>query len=358
MRPKTVNKDLPPRMVAMRRKRKNGSEWVAYFYFGKDEHGNRKQVPLGSDLSEAKVKWAALETGKSLDVIARPHGQKLMCELFDHYLKSREFTSLGIKTQRGYEAHIKQLRKVFDTAPINKITPAMVSAYRANRTAVVQANREVTMLSTLFNLARGWGMLDGANPASGLRKNKETARRYYADNEVWDLVLEHAAQELKDAMRLSYLTGQRPADVCKMRFSDIRDGYLEVEQNKTEARLRIRLQRDDGTLYELGELIEELRARKVSSLFLVATDKGKPLTDYTRRLRFDAARTKAADAAETRGDKALAERIRAFWYADIRPKSASDEKQLSDASARLGHTDQQITKTVYRRAGQTVTPLR
>ncbi len=60
----------------------------------------------------------------------------------------------------------------------------------------------------------------------------------------------------------------------------------------------------------------------------------------------------------TRGDKALAERIQALWYADIRPKSASDEKQLSDASAfAWEHTDQQITKTVYRRAGQTVTPL-
>ncbi len=121
-------------------------------------------------------------------------------------------------------------------------------------------------------------MLDGCRTGQRLTQNKETARRYYADNEVWDLVLEHAAQELKDAMRLSYLTGQRPADVCKMRFSDIRDGYLEVEQNKTEARLRIRLQRDDGTLYELGVDLRSFAPARSAACFWLLPTRAAPLS--------------------------------------------------------------------------------
>ncbi len=33
-------------------------------------------------------------------------------------------------------------------------------------------------------------------------------------------------------MLLALMTGQRLSDICKMQFSDIRDGYLHVEQQK------------------------------------------------------------------------------------------------------------------------------
>lgn len=69
----------------------------------------------------------------------------------------------------------------------------------------------------------------------GIRKIKEKPRDFYADAAVWNAVYAKACEELKDAMDLAYLTGQRPADVLKMRFTDIRDGSLEVQQNKKEA---------------------------------------------------------------------------------------------------------------------------
>ena len=53
-----------------------------------------------------------------------------------------------------------------------------------------------------------------------------------------------ACVELQDAMDLNYLTGQRPADVLKMRFADIKDGALEVQQGKTTKKLRILLESD------------------------------------------------------------------------------------------------------------------
>lgn len=58
-----------------------------------------------------------------------------------------------------------------------------------------------------------------------------------------------------DAMDLALLTGQRPADVLKLKRSDIRDGALWVTQNKTGARLGIEI------IGELAAVIARISAR-------------------------------------------------------------------------------------------------
>ncbi|MCM1511995.1 MAG: hypothetical protein NC112_02630 [Oxalobacter formigenes] len=61
MRPKKTAYDLPPRMLRRKKTLKSGKVWVGYYYNGRDESGNRKEIPLGGDLAEAKRKWAELE---------------------------------------------------------------------------------------------------------------------------------------------------------------------------------------------------------------------------------------------------------------------------------------------------------
>lgn len=48
-------------MLKRTKRLKSGKLWVAYYYNGRDEEGNRKEIPLGTDLNEAKRKWAELE---------------------------------------------------------------------------------------------------------------------------------------------------------------------------------------------------------------------------------------------------------------------------------------------------------
>jgi integrase len=62
--------------------------------------------------------------------------------------------------------------------------------------------------------------------------------RYVTDTE-FEKVRNHAHFTVVDAMDLALLTGQRPADVLKLRCTDIRDGALWIVQNKTGARLGI-----------------------------------------------------------------------------------------------------------------------
>lgn len=351
MRPKSTHPDLPPRMLRRQKRLASGRVWVGYYYNGRDETGRRVEIPLGTDLTEAKRRWADLECRPA------PAETGLMSAVFDRYARD-VIPTKAPRTQRDNDACLKWLRRVFDSAPIDAVTPQHIAQYRDTRgkTAPVRANREIALLSHVWNMAREWGYTAKENPVKGVRKNKEKPRDFYADDQVWAAVYAVAGPDLRDAMDLNYLTGQRPADVLKMRQADIKDGALEVRQNKTGKVLRILLD-DDGARTELGRVIDRIKGRKVFSLYLVATPEGRPLTAAMLRLRFDAARLAAAEAADAAGDDALAARIRAFQFRDIRPKAASD-LPLEHASRLLGHTEREITEKVYRRLGETVKPVK
>ena len=177
----TANRDLPPRMIRRIRKRKTGKLWVSYYYNGRDEAGKRKEIPLGPDLDQAKVEWARLERK------APPKPSHLMAYVFDRYEKEI-IPGKSIRTQSDNHKELKQLRKAFEGAPIESITPQVVAQYRDARTAKIRANREIALLSHAFTIAREWGLTAKANPCFGVRRNKEKPRDYYAGEIVWNAV--------------------------------------------------------------------------------------------------------------------------------------------------------------------------
>lgn len=353
MRPKTNHRDLPPRMLRRSRTLKSGKVWEAFYYNGRDAEGKRVEIPLGNDMNEAKRKWAELECREA------PPETGLMRFIFDRYERDI-IPAKAHNTQKDNMLCMKNLRAIFDPAPIDGITPQIIAQYRDKRGAAapVRANREIALLSHIWNMAREWGYTAKENPVKGVRKNKEKPRDFYADDTIWAAVYSQACDELMDAMDINYLTGQRPADVLKMMLTDIKDGALEVKQNKTKKKLRIMLEQN-GVRSQLGRVIDRIRARdrRIASLFLIATPSGTALNKWTLRTRFDDARDAAAKAATEAGNLELAKSIKAFQFRDIRPKAAS-EITLEHASKLLGHTEHEITEKVYRRVGEVVQPTR
>ncbi len=349
----TANRDLPPRMIRRIRKRKTGKLWVSYYYNGRDTAGKRKEIPLGTDLDQAKEEWARLERKTP----AKPN--HLMAYVFDRYEKEI-IPGKSIRTQSDNYKELKQLRRAFESAPIESITPQVVAQYRDARTAKVRANREIALLSHTFTIAREWGLTDKANPCFGVRRNKEKPRDFYAGEVVWNAVYSEAAQELKDAMDLAYLTGQRPADVLKIAATDLNNGFLLIGQGKTEKRLRLRLA-DAGIPSGLSTFIDDLLERRaingIKTSTLITNSSGLRMSQQMLRNRWDDAREKAAIKAAADGDPALAASIRKFQFKDIRPKAAS-EIELTHASRLLGHSTEEITKKVYRRVGEIVKPTK
>ena len=347
MRPRnTEYRHLPPRMYQRTRKRKNGTTWTAFYY--RDATG--KDIPLGKDLDKARLKWAELEAKD------KPGDLTTMKGIFDRYVRD-VIPKKGARTQTDNLAELKQLRPTFDSAPIDSITPASIAGYRDARTAKVRANREIALLSHVFNMAREWGLTERENPCQGVRKNKEVPRDYYANAVVWDAVYGMAEPELKEAMDLGYLTGQRPADVIIMRSDDTEGDYFLVTQGKTGQKLRILMRTESGE-NSLGKLVREITERNVGhpSKYLLINRHGKRMTKGMLRLRWDKAREKARLKAIDQGDPLLAAKIAGFQFRDIRPKAASEILDIGDASLLLGHSKQEITKRVYRRIGATAKP--
>lgn len=346
MRPKSTNKDLPPRMIRRSKTLKSGRVWVSYYYNGYKD-GKRYEIPLGTDLDEAKLKWAQLEQKPINKAIT-------MNVVFNRYIKE----VLPTKAKNTQESQLMNLNRYlipfFGNAPIDAIEPMHVAQYRDKRKGATGVNNEIGLFSHAFNMAREWGYTNSENPTRGIRRIKLKPRDNLITKETWDAVYNSASDAIKDCMDLAYITGQRISDVLSFKYSDIRNDALEIKQQKTSKKLRILIEKD-GAKTALGEIIERIksRKRKIIPLTLVATKKGKQLNYRTFATYF----SKVKDMAITLHPE-LKEQIENFQFRDIRALTASSTDNLEDAQKLLGHTKEQITKTVYRRIGETVEPLK
>lgn len=368
-RPRTTGKHLPPRLLERRRTLKSGKEWIGYYYDGRDDSGKRREIPLGTNLADAKAKWAELER-KPAPVGASTR----MAQAWAKYIRD-VLPTKAVKTRTEQLREIERLQGAFRGAEFEQITSALIAQYRDGRRtkarklasgeviparpAPVAANRELAVFSHFWNKAREWGYTNAPNPVQGVSKNTETPRDFYADDEVWQAVRDLAVDELQVAMDLAYLTGQRPSDMLKFGPRDVVDDALELQQGKTGKRLRIMLtDAETGTRSQLGQLIDRLLARKVVATRFVVNDRHQAIRIGALRDRFNDARAAAAKQARERQQLDLAERIEAFQFRDARAKAATDIESIGDASKLLAHSSEALTRRVYRRRGEKVAPTR
>lgn len=352
------NTNLPPRMRA--RKQKSGTVYYYYDMGGRP----RVEVPLGSDLVEAVRKWADLERDNA------PSSAPVATFRYaaERYIRDVLVTKAP-RTQSDNLKEFAVLYKFFDDppAPLDAIKPQLIKQYMAWRSDLarqwyienkrevppnpghVRANREIALFSHVFNFAREVGITDAPNPCAGVRKNRETGRDVYVEDDVFKRVWAKADGPTRDAMDLAYLTGQRPADTLKFDERDIRDGMLHLGQNKTGKKLRISV---EG---ELAKVIARIRARKagykVTSTALVVNESGQRLGYDALRQRFYAAREEAGVPKE------------GFQFRDLRAKAGTDTAESSgdirQAQRQLGHKSIQMTEHYVReRKGDKVGPTR
>ena len=167
----------------------------------------------------------------------------------------------------------------------------------------------------------------------------EGRSRYITDAE-FDQVKAQAHFTVVDAMELALLTGQRPADVLKLKRTDIRDDALWIVQNKTGQRLGVEV---TGELAAVIARINE-RPRQAISAWLIQDENGQPLTQFALRSRFDKARTLAKVD---------------FQFRDILAKAATDTGDLAHSQTLLGHKNRDMTEHyIMSRTGARVEPLR
>ena len=295
----------------------------------------RTWTKLSSDRAEALRLWAQRES------VPEDESTKLFSVLAKRYVREI-FPTKSPQTRKDNDKELANLMKVFAHMPIDAIAPMHIREYMDIRgqVAKVRANREKALFSHMFNKGREWGFTALQNPCQGVKGFKETGRSRYITDAEFDQVKAHAHFTVIDAMDLALLTGQRPADVLKLKRTDIRDGALWIVQNKTGARLGIEV---TGELAAVIGRINE-RPRRAISAWLIQDENGQRLSSFALRSRFDKARTLAKVD---------------FQFRDIRAKAATDTGDLAHSQTLLGHKNREMTEHyVKARIGERVKPLR
>lgn len=354
------------------------SSGKTYHYLEHDAGGKRTTTPLGPDYIDALRKYAELVVTATAPAVTVP---ELLSKWHTETAPGRP---KGTLDDIGWSLpHLVEFFSMPEPAPLHHVEPVHITQYLRWRIAqaraakqkrnekraeagkpplkissnegAVRGNREVAWLSAAWNWGRSTGITAAANPCEGVKRNKETGRDVYVEDDEMEAIMQHADEPLREAIELAYLVAQRPGDLRSFRETDIRDGVLHVRQAKTGAKRRVEV------VGMLDALIERIRARKagingVRSLSLLVTETGESLTKSMMRRRFEQAREAAAKAA---GNAQIAERIRSLQFRDLRAKGGTDLDDLAKAQALLGHTKRDMTEHYIRkRRGAKVMPVK
>lgn len=330
-RRRTVNTHLPERLYLKR---------DGYYY--RDLLRRETKVAPADDLPRALIEWAQRE-GVRLNPDAVTFGA-VAGKFEADYIPRR-----APKTQKDYRRQLANLVAVFGESALDSVTPVDVAEYRRVRSekAPIQANREIALLSVLWNWSREHGYTSQTNPCQGVRKNRETGRSVYMTDAVYSAILLAGDQSVKDAMRIGKMTAADIGVILAATTRQIDGDILRMQRTKTGTAVRFRLRDEEGALNELGALLEEIRTRKrtATSIYLVQDDDGQALTYDTFVRRFSAARTLSAVG-------------KAYQFRDIRPKVATDMDDINRAQAMLGHKQIATTQRHYIRRGKLVDPAK
>lgn len=233
---------LLPRMEA--RPRKDGL--VTYRY----HPAGGRPMNLGTDRD------AALRA--VLDLNARAKDQGTIGQLWRLYQDTTPWKRLAESTRRVYKEQWRILEPVWGRAQAVQVRPADVARYlRVERSdSPISANREVALLSNLFNLAVERGDLD-RNPCKEVKRNPEQPRGRLVERQelsafiAWALQQGDSAKVLVSMAEFAALAGNRRAEFLRLHWPQV-DGEL------------VRLQRAKGRggrgKRELVAISEALRA--------------------------------------------------------------------------------------------------
>lgn len=239
---------LLPRMEA--RPRKDGLITYRYHPVG------AKPLSLGTD------RTAAIQ--RVLDMLCISHDQGTVRRLWAQYQASQGWLDLAARTRSDYAAYSLHLLRVFGHMPATDITAPMVARYlRVERSAAaVRANREVSLLSNLLNLAieRGEAL---TNPCRQVRRNREAPRSTSPERAEIEALVRHAQAKggqwnvIVMAAEFAALAGSRKAEFLGLHWSQISEAEIRMLRAKQHggAERAERIEISDA----LRSLIERLR---------------------------------------------------------------------------------------------------
>lgn len=201
---------------------------------------------------------------------ATPH-VLTVATLANLYEKSQEFARLAHASQVNYGTYLRAARERLGIAPAADVTAEDVRIIRDKMAETPgAANMFVRTLGSLYS----WGRKRGHVQNSPVRDVELLEQGEHEPWPEWLLERALAAETARLPVAMLYYTAQRIGDVCRMRWSDIRDGAIELKQQKTGLTLTIPIHR------ELAALLDALPR---TALTILIGPAGGPWTPHTLR---------------------------------------------------------------------------
>ncbi len=194
-------------------------------------------------------------------------------ELLHRYEGSDKFKKLSRNSQTAYGHAFRHIRKAFGKAEAEDLRPKDVLIFQSQTTAATG-----NLVAAVIRAAYSWGRqfeLVSIDPCRDI-ETQATGSHEPWDDETLDAALASTDRIIRLGVHLLFYTGQRIGDVCNLRWSNIRDGYVKLTQQKTGKPMTIKLH---------SALAAELDATPKESVMILADDSGKPVTD--KRLRIE-----------------------------------------------------------------------
>jgi integrase len=218
-----------------------------------------------------------------------------VAELSDRFDKEHIAVRVKESTAREYRRNLRRfILPALGQLRVADVTRADIAKFHHNlRHIPYQANRNLEVISKMFNLAEMWGLRpDGSNPRRHIRKYPEEKReRFLSAAELRRLgqVLDEMEAERVElpsavaATRLLLLTGCRLNEVMKLRWEDVdlAQSVLQLPDSKTGAK-SVQLGRAAITV------LRSIERCRFNPHVIRGTQPGKPLSDlqpFWQRLR-------------------------------------------------------------------------
>lgn len=215
-------------------------------------------------------------------------------DVHDSILLTRGYKAQTIKNRRSNLAHV---RRLWGAVPVAELRPhAVASALRSFPKE--KSSTAVRVLAELRDayveaIANGWAE---NNPARDIKPPKHKVMRERLELDVWmqmRLLSKASPQRWVESLLLLALAiGQRRADLAKVRFDDVVDGHLRIEQQKEAgkgygARVAIPLTlRLDCIGMTVGDVIEHYRQSGKPGPTLLRKANGRPIEMSSLSARF------------------------------------------------------------------------
>ncbi|QIP56871.1 tyrosine-type recombinase/integrase [Hafnia alvei] len=330
-------RDLPPNLYV----RNNGYYCYRDPRTGKEYGLGKIKRDAVNQAIEANIQLMDCPSNRLVDRISFDTSM-LFHDWLDHYSKVINSRGLKPKTLKEYNGKIRILRTIIDNVPIESITTkdiaSIISSYSAEGKTTTAKLIRITLLD-IFREAIADGHITHnpveatRNPRSEIKRSRLSLSEY---KEIYRCSL-GLQPWIPLSIELALMTGQRVSDISKIKWKDIRDGMLWIEQKKTGNKLVIDL---SLTLDAIGVSLKDTveRCRVLFGRFdnIICSQTGTQLTTTTMARGF-------AKARELSGIKWEKEPPSFHELRSLSARLYTEEKGTEFAQRLLGHKSAVMT---------------